>query len=100
MYIAQKERQKRKKEFYNMIMKTIIFLNGWKVWFAHKLWCISHVFKGRHTLKIFDIYRYVYKTGKYGKIMPKITRENHFRVFLEDLFIFILIFKMYAKMKI
>lgn len=38
------------------------------------------------------------KTGKYGKIMPKITRENHFRVFLEDLFI--LIFKMYAKMKI
>lgn len=46
----------------------------------------------------YDIYRYVYKTGKYGKIMPKITRENHFRVFLEDLFI--LIFKMYAKMKI
>lgn len=98
MYIAQKERQKRKKEFYNMIMKTIIFFNGWKVWFAYKLWCIWHVFKGRLTLKIFDIYRYVYKTGKYGKIMPKITRENHFRVFLEDLFI--LIFKMYAKIKI
>lgn len=41
---------------------------------------------------------FVYKTGKYGKIMPKITMENHFRVFLEDLFI--LIFKLYAKMKI
>lgn len=79
-----------------MIMKTIILFNGWKVWFAHKLWCIWHVFKGRHTLKIFDIY--VYETGKYGKIMQKITRENHFRVFLEDLLI--LIFKMYAKMKI
>lgn len=79
-------------------MKIIIFFNGWKVWFVYKLWCIWYVFKGRYILKIFDIYWYVYKIGKYGKIMLKIMMENYFRVFLEDLFI--LIFKMYVKMKI